>query len=103
MLIIQQIEAHKIIVFERGERGLMFIFNFHGYNSLSDYRIGCSQSGKYKVVLNSDAKSFDGHDRISNEQIFSTENIMWNDKPFSFQIYTPSRTVFVLALIDDNK
>ncbi|CAF0941289.1 unnamed protein product [Rotaria sordida] len=102
-LIIQQIEAHKIIVFERGERGLMFIFNFHGYNSLSDYRIGCSQSGKYKVVLNSDAKSFDGHDRISNEQIFSTENIMWNDKPFSFQIYTPSRTVFVLALIDDNK
>ncbi|CAF5124492.1 unnamed protein product, partial [Rotaria sp. Silwood1] len=100
-LIIRQIEADKVIVFERGDRGLIFIFNFHGYNSLTDYRIGCSQSGKYRIVLNSDAKLFDGHERINNEQIFSTENIKWDDRPFSFRVYTPSRTVFVLALIDD--
>jgi 1,4-alpha-glucan branching enzyme len=39
-------EADKIIVFERGDRGLMFIFNFHGNQSFSDYRVGCGQSGK---------------------------------------------------------
>ncbi|CAF3072876.1 unnamed protein product, partial [Rotaria sp. Silwood2] len=96
-------EADKVIVFERGDHGLIFIFNFHGHNSFADYRIGCGQSGKYKVVLNSDAKSFDGQERISNEQIFCTENVKWDERPFSFRVYTPSRTGFVLALVDDKK
>ncbi|CAF3693217.1 unnamed protein product [Rotaria sp. Silwood1] len=94
-------EGDKVIIFERGDRGLMFIFNFHGSNSYADYRIGCGQSGKYKIVLDSDAKSFDGHGRINDEQIFVAENIMWDDRPFSFQVYTPCQTVLVLALAEE--
>ncbi|CAF1026570.1 unnamed protein product [Rotaria sordida] len=93
-------EGDKVIVIERGDRNLMFIFNFHVSNSYTDYRIGCGQSGKYKVVLDSDAKSFDGHGRINDQQIFVADNIMWDDRPFSFQIYTPCQTVLILASLE---
>ncbi|CAF2027266.1 unnamed protein product [Rotaria magnacalcarata] len=99
----RRIEADKTIVFERGNQGLMFVFNFHGDKSFPDYRIGCGQSGKYKIVLNSDAKLFDGHDRINSEQVFCTENVCWDDRPYSFKIYAPTRTVCVLALVDNKK
>ncbi|CAF4611937.1 unnamed protein product [Rotaria sp. Silwood1] len=94
-------EGDKVIVLERGDHGLVFIFNFHASNSYTNYRVGCGHSGKYKVVLDSDAKSFDGHGRINDEQIFVAENIMWDDRPFSFQVYTPCRTVLVLALAEE--
>ncbi|CAF1618239.1 unnamed protein product, partial [Adineta ricciae] len=85
IFISRRIEADKIIVFERGQRGLLFIFNFHERKSFDDYRIGCGHNGKYKIVLSSDAKSFDGPDRINEKQIFSAENIMWDERQFSFQ------------------
>ncbi|UJR21858.1 hypothetical protein I4U23_024931 [Adineta vaga] len=97
----RRLEADKVIVFERGERGLMFIFNFHGKKTFDDYRVGCKHSRKYKIVLNSDAKSFDGLDRINDQQIFTPENIMWDERQFSFIITIPNRTVLVLALMDN--
>lgn len=45
-LITRRHEAEKVIVFQRGEQDLIFIFNFHGYTSYTDYRIGCRQCGK---------------------------------------------------------
>jgi len=54
-------------------------------------------------VLNSDAKSFDGHGRLNDQQEFFTENIMWDERQFSFKVYIPTRTVFVLALAEDKK
>jgi 1,4-alpha-glucan branching enzyme len=42
---------------------------------------------RYKIVLNSDAKVFDGHGRINDQQEFFTENIMWDDRQFSFKVY----------------
>jgi len=42
-----QDEGDKLIVVERGD--LVFCFNFHPVNSYTDYRIGCLQSGPYKV------------------------------------------------------
>ncbi len=41
---------------------------------------------RYKVVLNSDQKTFDGHGRINDEQMFFTDNIMWDDRQFSFRV-----------------
>ena len=58
---------------------------------------------RYKVVLNSDSKSFDGLGRISDKQVFLTEDHKWDERPFSFKVYTPSRTVLVLALSGDAK
>jgi 1,4-alpha-glucan branching enzyme len=36
----------KVIVFERGDKNLVWIFNFHSNKSFTDYKIGCSGSGK---------------------------------------------------------
>ena len=58
-------------------------------------------SFRYKVVLNSDSKAFDGLGRISDKQIYLTEDQKWDDRPFSFKVYTPCRTVLVLALAGD--
>lgn len=113
-------EGDKVVVFERGEHGLLFIFNFHTSKSFADYRIGVGRCGKYarrrfalrhptaplfryKVVLNSDSKSFDGLGRISDQQVFLTEDVKWDERPFSFKVYTPCRTVLVLALSGDVK
>ncbi len=60
-------------------------------------------SFRYKIVLNSDAKSFDGHERLNDKQEFFTENIMWDERQFSFKVYIPTRTVLVLALAEDKK
>lgn len=39
--------ADKMIVCERGD--LVMVFNFHPTNSYTDYRVGCYNSGPYKV------------------------------------------------------
>ena len=43
-----QDEGDKLVIFERGD--LVFVFNFHPTNSYSDYRVGCQNSGDYKVL-----------------------------------------------------
>ena len=106
-------------MFERGDHGLLFIFNFHTNKSFPDYRVGCARCGKYvfdvseiqsalisfryKVVLNSDSKAYDGLGRVSDTQVFLTEDTKWDERPFSFKVYTPCRTVLVLALTGDVK
>jgi 1,4-alpha-glucan branching enzyme len=40
-------ESDKVVVFEKGD--LVFVFNFHYSTSFTDYRIGCLNSGTYKV------------------------------------------------------
>lgn len=58
---------------------------------------------RYKIVLNSDSKSFDGYDRLDMNQTFTTEDYKFDGRPDSFRVYIPSRTAFVLALVDDVK
>ncbi len=53
--------------------------------------------------MNSDSKSFDGLGRVSDEQTFLTEDFKIDERPFSFKVYTPCRTVLVLALSGDVK
>lgn len=71
-------------VFERA--GLLFIFNFHGQNSYTDYRVGVeevrrdvfvnpadhAQPGEYKIVLCSDDLQFGGHGRVDHSTRFFT-------------------------------
>ena len=72
-----------------------------GYSKRFDEML--HSSFRYKVVLNSDSKTFDGLGRISDKQVFLTEDQKWDDRPFSFKVYTPCRTVLVLALTGDIK
>lgn len=66
-------EGDKVIAFERGN--LFFVFNFHPTKSFTDYAIGISHPGKYKIVLDSDSKDFGGHERITKYNDYFTEPV----------------------------
>lgn len=88
----------KVLAFDR--QNLVFVFNFHPTKSFEGYRIGVPRPGKYRVVLCTDDKSFHGHNRVDHEaEHFSTEG-EWNGRPHSIQIYLPSRTAVVYAILD---
>ncbi|KAI9307970.1 1,4-alpha-glucan-branching enzyme GBE1 [Cunninghamella echinulata] len=89
-------EGDKVIVFERGN--VVFVFNFHPTQSYTDYRIGVSQAGKYKMILNSDDKKrFGGHDRLDPKGEYFTTNEEWDSRPNWIQVYIPCRTAFLLT------
>ncbi|KFK36343.1 hypothetical protein AALP_AA4G110200 [Arabis alpina] len=94
-------EGDRVIVFERGN--LVFVFNFHWTNSYSDYRIGCSIPGNYKIVLDSDNKLFGGFDRLDDSAEFFTSDGKYDDRPRSFMVYAPCRTAVVYAAVKDDE
>lgn len=90
-------EADKVIVFERA--GLVWAFNFHPTQSLTDYRVPTNSMGKYRPVLSTDEKRFGGHDRVDlNAQHFSVEE-EWCGRRGYFLAYLPNRTATVFALL----
>lgn len=88
-------EGDKVIVFERAN--LIFIFNFHPFNSYSDYRVAVGPVGKYKIKLDSDEIQYGGHGRLDHNTEFFTEPMGLNDRPNSMMVYIPCRTAIVLA------
>ncbi|HAA22266.1 MAG TPA: 1,4-alpha-glucan-branching enzyme, partial [Cytophagales bacterium] len=62
--------TNKTIVAERGN--LIFIWNFHPSNAIPDYKFYVPQAGQYRIILNSDAPQFGGHNRIDESQVFET-------------------------------
>ncbi|XP_054801932.1 1,4-alpha-glucan-branching enzyme 1, chloroplastic/amyloplastic-like isoform X1 [Prosopis cineraria] len=95
----RQNEGDRVIVFERGD--LVFVFNFHWTNSYSDYRVGCLKPGKYKIVLDSDDSLFGGFNRLDHSAEFFSSEGWYDDRPRSFLVYAPSRTVAVYALANE--
>mmetsp|Transcript_3224 Transcript_3224/g.4447 ORF Transcript_3224/g.4447 Transcript_3224/m.4447 type:complete len:695 (-) Transcript_3224:34-2118(-) len=89
-------EGDKIITFERA--GLFFVFNFHPEKSFSDYRLGLSKPGKYKIVLDSDSQPFGGHCRINKHDEYFTQSVPWHGWEHSLLVYIPNRTGLVFAL-----
>ncbi|UZR93271.1 alpha-amylase family glycosyl hydrolase [Chondrinema litorale] len=78
-------EMNKTIIFKKGK--LIFVFNFHPTNAIFDYKFWVPEKGKYKILLNSDAPEFGGHDRIDNSTIFQT------NESDMLSIYNTNRTV----------
>lgn len=91
-------EGDKVVVFERGS--VVFVFNFHPTHSYTDYRIGVSQAGKYKLILNSDEKQFGGHDRLDKNGEYFTTSEEWDNRPNWIQVYLPCRTALLLTKQD---
>ncbi|NVO18289.1 MAG: alpha amylase C-terminal domain-containing protein [Bacteroidetes bacterium] len=89
-------EDNKCIIFERS--GLVFLFNFSPDRSIPDYEFAVPMGGDYKIVLNTDAKEFDGHGRIDEETIFTTLHKKESRTNF-LRVYLTSRTALVLNLI----
>lgn len=90
----------KVVVFERGHKGLLWVFNFHTSKSYTDYLIGCTLPGKYKIVLDSDAEEFGGHSRLDHSVDYFTSSDGWDGRNCSLKVYIPCRTAILLAKAD---
>nr|XP_048724837.1 1,4-alpha-glucan-branching enzyme isoform X1 [Caretta caretta] len=91
-------ESNKVIVFERAN--LIFIFNFHPSKSYAEYRVGAETQGKYKIVLDSDAPEYGGHQRLDHNTEYFTEQYTHNYRSNSLLVYIPSRVAIVLQNMD---
>uniref|UniRef100_A0A8C8RCE2 1,4-alpha-glucan-branching enzyme n=1 Tax=Pelusios castaneus TaxID=367368 RepID=A0A8C8RCE2_9SAUR len=91
-------ESNKVIIFERAN--LIFIFNFHPLKSYTEYRVGAETPGKYKIVLDSDAPEYGGHQRLDHDTEYFTEQYSHNYRLNSLLVYIPSRVAIVLQNMD---
>ncbi|TRZ70378.1 MAG: 1,4-alpha-glucan-branching enzyme [Bacteroidetes bacterium] len=87
---------NKTIIFEKS--GLLFIFNFHPFNSVPDYEFRINEPGDYCLILNSDSVIFGGHGRL-NESTMHTSFFNPADKSHTLKIYNINRTVQVFERI----
>ena len=72
----------------------------HNFQSFADYKVGVGVGGKYRVVLDSDAKEFDGHGRIDHNIDYFTKQEEWDGRSNSLMVYIPSRVALVLSKVD---
>ncbi|XP_029795004.1 1,4-alpha-glucan-branching enzyme isoform X2 [Suricata suricatta] len=91
-------EGNKIIAFERA--GLLFIFNFHPSKSYTDYRVGTTSPGKFKIVLDTDAAEYGGHQRLDHNTEFFSQPLRHNERPCSLLVYIPNRVGLILQNVD---
>ncbi|NWQ79148.1 GLGB enzyme, partial [Columbina picui] len=82
-------ESNKVIAFERA--GLIFIFNFHPYQSYVDYRVVIWHSSltvifKYNILLDSDAEEYGGHQRLNHSTEYFTDEYPHNYRPNSLMV-----------------
>ena len=85
----------QVITYERG--GLVFAFNFSPYNSYEGYWLTVPTAGKYRVIMSTDEERFGGHNRISQEYVYTARRPRGKDA--QFQIYIPARTGLCLEKV----
>ncbi len=73
---------------------MLCIFNFTPVPR-NTYRIGVPDSGEYEVVMNSDSEYYGGSN-YSHQHILPTQNIAWNNHPYSIEINLPPLSGLVL-------
>jgi 1,4-alpha-glucan branching enzyme len=97
-------EDRKILIYRRGP--LVFVFNWHPTQSYADYRFGVPRRGDaptrgdYALVLDTDQLWFGGHANLTQGEVHPCENVPWDDRPQSIQVYVPARTALVLGPIE---
>lgn len=87
-----------MLAFARGGE-LLFVFNFHPYNSFTDYGM-LVDKGEYEVVLNTDAKEYGGFGLCDDSIRHFTmpTNVKGEEKEW-IKLYLPSRTAMVLRKV----
>ena len=84
-------EQKKVLIFKR--KTCIFAFNFHPSASYTDYGFEVG-GGKYRVVLDSDEKEYDGFGRLhAGQEHLSVEGRLY--------LYLPARCAIVLENITD--
>jgi 1,4-alpha-glucan branching enzyme len=81
--------VNKVLCVKRGD--LIFVFNLSTDQSIADYKFSVPTTGKYRLVLDTDAPFFGGQDRVDA----GIEHHVAKDGTLS--IYTPARTAMVFA------
>ena len=80
----------QTLVFSRN--GLLFAFNFHFCNSLTNVLVPVQNNAKYTVELCSDDEKYGGWNQIAHQDYFTKE---FNGQKF-VELYLPARTCVVL-------
>jgi len=89
---------NKLLIFQRA--GLLFAFNFHPNRSYPDYRFE-APAGTYKMILDSDASQYGGHNRlVADQQHITLCDAVADRKSDLISLYLPSRTALVFLLIN---
>jgi len=96
--LMEQLALHKDtlqLVYRRGP--LVFAFNLHPTESQADLRIPVPDQIDYRLVLSTDAKRFNGQNRVQEEQTFAWQDTPMYGRDQSIQVYLPTRSALVLA------
>lgn len=88
-------EDSRQLVYRRGP--LVFVFNFHPNESFTELRIPVPDPYDYKVILDTDARPFEGFGRVADGVTYPRQDVPMYSRPQSIQIYLPSRSAQVLA------
>jgi 1,4-alpha-glucan branching enzyme len=95
---IEQIAVHedtRQLIYRRGP--LVFAFNFHPTESYADLRIPVPDPTDYRVILDTDAAEFGGHQRVAPTMTYPCQPVPMYGRAQSIQIYLPARSAQVLA------
>jgi len=101
---IEQIAVHedtRQLIYRRGP--LVFAFNFHPTESFADLRIPIPDQTDYRLVLDTDAEPFGGHNRVAAEMSYPWQPVPMYGRSQSIQIYLPARSAQVLAPVGIKK
>lgn len=92
-------EDRKLLVFRKA--GLVFAFNFHSSNSISDFEFFMEDEGSYRVVLDSDSPEFGGLGRVDHSVIYKSLRRAGEPQwpPFSMKAYLPCRCALVFEQV----
>ncbi len=88
-------EGDQVLAYQRGD--LIFVFNFSGVHSYTDYGI-LAEPGAYRTVLNTDNPLFDGFGLLDEKIVHLTmEDSQKADNGKQWlKLYIPARSAFVL-------
>jgi 1,4-alpha-glucan branching enzyme len=96
--LIEELAVHedtRQLVFRRGP--LVFAFNFHPTESFAGLRIPVPDPKDYKVVLDTDAREFEGFGRLDPSVVHNKEDVPMYGRKQSIRVYLPNRSALVLG------
>ncbi|MDR0370884.1 MAG: alpha amylase C-terminal domain-containing protein [Prevotellaceae bacterium] len=87
-------EGDQVLAYQRGD--YVFVFNFNGSKSFTDYGI-LIDKGSYKIVLDIDRPLYGGFGLVDDELIHHTSSEPVHESGREWlKLYIPARTAFVL-------
>ncbi len=87
-------DEDQLVAYQRGD--LIFIFNFNGSKSFTDYGILVPQ-GSYKIVLNTDNSLYGGFNLVDESvEHFTTPDVSKISDKEWLKLYIPARSALVL-------